>query len=225
MLILALAFVPIAIAPLVFSLSDTANDALNVALWTIWAAFVVEYVALLYLAPDRWHMIRTHLLDLAIIVLPFFRPLRALRVLRAAAGLGRATVALQRVTSRKGFRPFLAIVLVLIAGGGLLAYAFERDLPDSNLTSPGDALWWALVTATTVGYGDHFPISPEGRGVAIVLMLVGIGLLSVVTANIAAFFVEAETDETAERLRRIELLLEELVAERGAQQSADRSEV
>jgi Tfp pilus assembly protein PilV len=53
-------------------------------------------------------------------------------------------------------------------------------------------------------------VTPEGRGVAVALMLVGIGLLSVVTANIAAYFVEAESDDTTERLERIERLLEDL---------------
>jgi voltage-gated potassium channel len=210
MLVLALLFVPVAVAPLLVSLSPAITNALNLVTWIIWAAFAVEYVVLLYLAPNRWHMVRTHLLDLAIIVLPFLRPLRVLRVLRAAAGLGRATVALRRVATRRGFRPFLAVVLLLLAAGGMLAYAFERNLPDSNITTPTDALWWAVVTATTVGYGDHFPVSPEGRGVAAALMLVGIGLLSVVTANIAAFFVEAENDDTAERLERIEALLQTL---------------
>lgn len=210
MLVLALLFVPVAVAPLVFTVSPTTTTALNLATWLIWAAFVVEYVTLLYLAPDRGRMVRTHVLDLAIIVLPFLRPLRALRVLRAFAGLGRAAQGFQRITTRSGFRPFLAIVTVLIVAGGLLAYAFERNLPDSNITSPADALWWAVVTSTTVGYGDHFPVSPEGRGIAMALMLVGIGLLSVVTANIAAYFVEAEADDTAQRLERIEALLEGL---------------
>lgn len=212
LLVLALAFVPVAVAPLLFPLTPTWRTTLNFATWGIWGAFVVEYVTLLYLAPDRRRMVRTPCVGPGDHRPAVPAALRALRVLRAVAG-GRATVAFRPLTTRTGFRPFLAIVLVLIVAGGVLAYAFERNLPDSNITSPADAIWWALVTATTVGYGDHFPLSPEGRGVAIGLMLVGIGLLSVVTANIAAFFVEAEADSTAERLERIERLLEDLAAQ------------
>lgn len=210
MLVLALAFVPIAVAPLLADLGEATTDALTFATWLIWAAFVVEYVVLLYLAPDRWKMVRTHVLDLLIIVLPFLRPLRALRVLRALSGLGRASVALRKITSRHGFRGFLAVAIGLVVAGGLVTYSFERGMPGSNITTPADALWWAVVTSTTVGYGDHFPVSNEGRGVAVVLMLVGIGLLSVVTANVAAYFVESENDETTQRLERIEHLLAEI---------------
>ena len=83
---------------------------------------------------------------------------------------------------------------------------------------PVDGIWWPLVTATTVGYGDMFPITPEGRGIGAVMMLAGISLLSVVTANIAAFFLEQDTDGLADirdRLDRIEALL---------QQRGDRSQ-
>lgn len=100
---------------------------------------------------------------------------------------------------------------------GLLAYAFERNQEGSNLESLGDSLWWAVVTATTVGYGDHTPLSVEARGVAVVLMLVGIGMLSVVTANVAAFFVESDDADTnrdlVERLDRIEALLVQISPE------------
>jgi voltage-gated potassium channel len=71
------------------------------------------------------------------------------------------------------------------------------------------------VTATTVGYGDHFPVSAEGRGVAVVLLLVGVGLLSVVTANIAAYLVEVEAADEgkhAELMARLDRLEEMLAA-------------
>jgi voltage-gated potassium channel len=223
MVVLAVLFVPVALSPYVLSLSAAAETALITATWMIWAAFTAEYAVKLYLAPDRRHMVRTHVLDLAIILLPFLRPLRAVRGLRALRALhvgvavGRAGVGVRRLLSRRGFSAFLAVVGALIIGGGLLAWAFERAHPDAEITSAADGVWWALVTATTVGYGDAVPLTGEGRGVAVLLMLVGISLLSVVTANIAAFFVEEgdggkaelqqELADLHERFDRLEHLL------------------
>jgi voltage-gated potassium channel len=217
MLALSLAFVPVIVVPAVADLSERTEQALVVSAWLIWAAFVVEYLTLLYLAPDRWHTVRTHLFDLAIIVLPFLRPLRAARALRVVAGFGRGLVAVRTITGRRGFRSFIGLVVVLVPIGGLLTYAFERNHPDGTFSNAGEALWWAVVTSTTVGYGDYAPVSSEGRAVAVVLMLVGIGLLSVVTANVAAFFVETGDErsgsgltEMQARLERIEQLLCEI---------------
>jgi voltage-gated potassium channel len=97
----------------------------------------------------------------------------------------------------------IALALNLIAAA--LVLSFERDTPASNIHSYPDALWWAVTTITTVGYGDRFPISPAGRGVAVVLMVSGIALFGVITASIAAYFVEQKTeqDDVASRLDRI----------------------
>ena len=86
----------------------------------------------------------------------------------------------------------------------------------AQITTLDDALWWAVVTSTTVGYGDVVPATAVGRGIAALLMLTGVGLLSVVTANIAAYFVEESTSEhhdLVERLDRIEQLLTDLHGE------------
>lgn len=213
-LVLALAFLPIAVAPMVLPLSPEIEAALEAAAWLIWGMFVFEYVVLLYLAPDRRRMVRTHVLDLVIIVLPFLRPLRAarvLRLLRAGSAVGRAGQAVRRLTGRRGFRGFLAVVLGVIVSCGVLVWAFEHNAPEAQITSVADGLWWALVTATTVGYGDMVPVTAEGRGVAVLMMLVGIALLSVVTANIAAFFVEEEEQselaDVREQLVRLERIL------------------
>lgn len=215
MFVLALLFVPILAFPHVAETTETQRLALEAASWFIWAAFLFEYLLLLYLAPDRRRMVRTHVLDLVIIVLPFLRPLRALRILQAGAGMARASVALRRITTRPGFRGFLLIASGTVVASAVAVTAFERQVEDSNISSFADALWWAFVTATTVGYGDHFPVSPQARAMAMVLMLVGIGVFSVVTANIAAFFVETSDteaqsvslDDLDQRLARIEALL------------------
>jgi voltage-gated potassium channel Kch len=97
-------------------------------------------------------------------------------------------------------RAVLALNLVAAA----LVLTFERDMPNGNIHSYPDALWWAVTTITTVGYGDRFPMSPAGRGVAVVLMVSGIALFGVITASIAAYFVEQKAEQDlAGRLDRV----------------------
>ena len=66
----------------------------------------------------------------------------------------------------------------------------ERSAPDASITTFGEAVWWTITTISTVGYGDRYPVTVEGRLVAATLMVAGIALLGVVTASIAAWFVE-----------------------------------
>jgi voltage-gated potassium channel len=221
LLFAALVFIPVLAAPFIFDLSPEVAAALTFTAWIIWAMFVLEYLALFALAPNRWLMVRTHVFDLLIIVLPFLRPLRAARsarLLRLLTISGRIGVGFRALRTRDGLRNFSVAVVVLVFVGGLLTYAFERNHQGANLNSLSDSMWWAIVTTTTVGYGDHTPISGEGRAVAAVLMLVGIGIIGVLTANIAAFFVEADDTDTnaelIERLDRIEQALAELNADR-----------
>lgn len=214
MFVLGLIFVPVLIGPLLADVSADAETAFEAVGWAIWAAFLVEYVWLLYLALDRREMIRTHKVDLLVVLFPLLRPLRIMRVLRlatAASGIGRAMAALRRIGGRPGFQPFFATVAMVIVVGAGLGLAFEHEQTGSGLNNFGDALWWSIVTCTTVGYGDHFPVTTGGRVVAGVLMLVGIAGLSVLTASIAALFVKEDDQPSLQELRaqldRIESML------------------
>ena len=91
-------------------------------------------------------------------------------------------------------------------------YDAERDAPGSTIKSFGDGLWWAATTVTTVGYGDKVPVTVEGRLVAVALMLVGISVLGVVTAAVAAWFVDQLRD-VQEAEQREETTLTEVMAE------------
>lgn len=81
----------------------------------------------------------------------------------------------------------LLIILVLEAGSGFIV-AVESKNPAANITTGGDALWWAFVTITTVGYGDEYPVTAGGRIIGILVMIAGVGLFAVFTGFLANFF-------------------------------------
>jgi voltage-gated potassium channel len=158
-------------------------------IWITWAMFLVDYVVRLGLAQNRWRWFVRHLLDLAIVALPMLRPLRLMRFLTILLLLERGTGTLLRgriVLYTVGG----TILTVIIAG--LAVYDAERGVGD--ITSFGDAVWWAFVTITTVGYGDFFPVTVTGRIIAVGLMIGGITLIGVVTATLASWIVERVSD-------------------------------
>ncbi|MFE0457430.1 potassium channel family protein [Streptomyces sp. NPDC058914] len=165
--------------------------------WVVWGAFAVDYVVRLWLAKDRWAFARTRWLDLCAVLLPLVQPLKLLRLVSTLLLVGqRARMASQiRVTTY-----VVGAVVGLLMFGSLAVLSVERDSPDGNIRTLGDALWWSFTTMTTVGYGDHAPTTGLGRMIAVGLMLSGIALLGVVTANIAAWFIERfDKDDVEER--------------------------
>jgi len=105
----------------------------------------------------------------------------------------------------------VAAAMLLVFISALAVLDAERRTPKANIRGFSDALWWAATTVTTVGYGDRYPVTGTGRLVAVALMLVGISLLGLVTASVAAFFVSAtrkavadEDEDIREHLRRLE---------------------
>lgn len=195
--------------------------ACSVVAWTVWAVYAADYLVRLGIAERRSEFVRQNLVDLAAVVLPVLRPLRLLRVLlvfdivqqRLVAGLRGRVV---------GSVAVMVALLSLLAGLAMLDA--ERSNPDANITTYGDALWWAGTTITTVGYGDRYPTTSGGRIVGFGVMLGGIALLGVLTAALASWFVEKSADITAAEQRTDETLdqvLAELRALRARLDAAD----
>lgn len=165
----------------------------SVVTWGTWALFAVDYVVRVVLARERTRYVLHHLLDLAVVALPLLRPLRLLRLVTLLSVLNRRAGSSLRgrivsyVVGATGLLLFVAALAVLDA---------ERRSPDANITSFGDACWWAVVTMTTVGYGDQYPVTSTGRIVGFGLMLGGIALLGVVTATLASWLVEKVVEDT-----------------------------
>nr|WP_093876285.1 potassium channel family protein [Streptomyces sp. TLI_105] len=171
--------------------------------WTVWGAFALDYLVRLGLAPDRWRFVRGHPVDLLAVILPMVQPLRLLRVVSTLLLVGRRARMAPQIT----LTTYVAGAVVgLMMFGSLAVLHVERDAPNGNIKTLGDAVWWSFTTMTTVGYGDHAPTTGLGRVLAVGLMLSGIALLGVVTANIAAWFISRfDRDDAVER-RQTELL-------------------
>lgn len=215
--LLAVLLVPILLAPFVVELSTEAQTALHDVSYGIWGVFAASLAAALIMSPDRRGYLRRHWLDLLVVVAPILSPLRSSRVIQliwAISAAGRMLEGGRRLLIGKGtgFLLIGASLVVAVAAG--LIVSVERDDPASTIHSYGDGLWWAMTTFATVGYGDKYPVTASGRGIAIALMLLGITAFGVVTAKLAALFVEEQEDHTKlhleqmdERMRRIERAL------------------
>ncbi len=157
----------------------------------IWSVFVVDYVVRILRAADRRAFFRQNLPDLVTLVpVDFFRGLRLLRLVRLVRAL-RGLEVLYRVGRQAGAilntnglgYVIIFTGLVTVAGAVLI-----REFEPGRLGTLGDALWWSLVTTTTVGYSGAEPTTPGGRAVVAVLWLVGIGTIGMITASIATYF-------------------------------------
>jgi voltage-gated potassium channel len=190
----------------------TVGDTLN---WLIWTAFLAELVAMLVVTPARTGYLLRRPIDLAIVVLtpPFFaggvQSLRALRLLRLFRLLRLEPLA-RRVFSMEGVRATASLALLTALAGGAGFAAAEG-------VSFGNGLYWAVTTMTTVGYSNVAPISTEGKVIAVVVMLVGIGAATLVIGAVAQRFlvgaveqVEVAEDDILTQVRDISARLSKL---------------
>ncbi|CAN5293729.1 potassium channel family protein [soil metagenome] len=179
----------------------TLETVTDVILNATWVVFIVDYLVTLVLAKPRWRWFYRHLLDLAIVALPLLRPLRLLRL-----------ITLLRALQRVAGSALRGRVVIYVAGAAsLLIFVAalaeldqERHAPGASIVTFPDGLWWAIVTMTTVGYGDLYPVTDVGRWIAVAVMLGGIALIGVVTATFASWIVEriSQNDELEQAATR-----------------------
>ena len=191
-------------------LDDSARDLCRLTSIAIWLMFAIDFALRLFWAEHRQRFLRASWLDAITLAVPMLRPLRALRVVLALSVIARRGGHFARGRVVASVSAAVAVVSLIAALAMLDA---ERANPDANIRSFGDAAWWAAATVPTVGYGDRYPTTTEGRFIAVGLFLTGIALLGVVTAAIASWFVEKMTEVTAASEERTGAEVAELTQE------------
>ena len=204
-------------------LSEVSREILEYTDVGICGFFLIDFGYSLARAPNRWRYFYTWgWLDLlssipAIPALRLGRAGRIVRIIRVLRGVRATKILSGLVLHRRGESAGLAaalLTLLLVVFASLAIVQFEVG-SNANIKTASDALWWAIATITTVGYGDRFPVTSEGRLVASVLMMGGIALFGVVSGFVAAWFLaptnraqKTELDELRDELRGLRTLLE-----------------
>ena len=200
LLLLSFIMIPLLLGPLLWDLSAAEDLVFSTLDVFIWAVFAADLAVKLAIAPDRLRFVKRNWLEVLVVAVPFIRPLRLVRLFVFGT---RAFVRSRRLVN-VDFLLVYAIGMVIIAATIVTAAEANQDTIDSF----PDALWWSMVTVTTVGYGDMTPLTPTGRAIAVFLMIGGIGLFGGLTANLASALMRTEDRVEA----NVDLLLEEVRA-------------
>jgi voltage-gated potassium channel len=149
-----------------------------------WIVFIIDYGIRLALSPHKWKFVRSNPLMLVALLFPPFRVFIVFHVFSLIS---------KNVPIGSRARTYLLFVTTLTAFiGAILEVFFERQDPNANITSFGNALWWVGETISTVGYGDYYPVTVGGRIVAVFLFVNGVALVSVLTAGLSQSYTSAE---------------------------------
>jgi len=171
--------------------------------FVLWTIMVVEYIVRLILVPDRGRYLSSRRIEPFAVALPALQPLRILGMDRSSLVATELALRSLAILRHRGLFRVLLVAAGLLFIGAWLVLLAETNAPGSNIHNYGNALWWAVVTVTTVGYGTRYPVTGVGRAVAVVLMLVGIGLIGVLTATVASFFVQEHTDANKAQVKEV----------------------
>jgi len=214
----------------VFNLDSGSRRILDYADDALCAIFFTDFSLTLWRSPNRiryfltWGWIDLLSCIPTIDALRIGRASRVFRILRVIRAIRAAKILAEFILQNRAKNIVLAATLM---GGLLMVFAstgvlhFE-NVPEANIKSPEDALWWAAATITTVGYGDRYPITSEGRMLGVLLMISGVSLISAYTAYIAALFLRPLEEKRNDEVERLRVEVEAL---RSAQLEAFRSEL
>lgn len=186
--VLAALFLALWAVQVLAPLSQLGWDVVEAAILLIWTVFIFDFAVRLYFHANRRAFLKSNVIEIIALLVPAFRFLRVLRVITAVGILTRVVQSLQARVNL-----YIAIVLpMMVFAGSLGVYEAEHSVAGSKIKNFGDAFWWACETIFTVGYGDLYPVTVEGKFIAVVLMMGGVAMISVVTANLAGYFLSQQ---------------------------------
>ena len=177
----------------VVEVSPSSQSILDGIQWVSWIAFAADLLSGIYKATNKVQFLKRHPIEILAVILPFLRPLRLLRFISFGTlvfekvNLGKSIAISFKVIVTALFLTYLAGIEITMA---------ERGEPGATIQNVGDGFWWAITTLTTVGYGDIYPTTTEGRFIAVGLMVSGICVLGVISATVAAWFVKMTQDDS-----------------------------
>jgi voltage-gated potassium channel len=211
MSLVALILVTLVVIRFTGTATPEATNILTAISAVLWVLLVVDLVIRLSICPSPKRFVLTQPVYVAAVIIPPLRIFLVGRIVRFMDQRARKRLS-DRITA------YVAMVtLEVVVIGGVLVTAVERDAPGASILTIGDGLWWSVVTVATVGYGDVVPVTEAGRTIGVLVIVVGVILLSVITANISSRFISAQAKTDAEgedddgmlvRLERIESLLQ-----------------
>ena len=153
--------------------------------------FIIDYLARLYASNNKLYFIRTHIIDL-LAALPFHALFKGIRLIRMVRIMEVTRIAAMLTKVGRVLRPFFKtngfIYLIYCSIGFIIIGTFGIAITEQKTLF--DALWWTIVTITTVGYGDISPVTSVGRVIAILLMIFGIGFISTLTSTLTNYFAQ-----------------------------------
>jgi len=195
--------------------SDSTGTILAYADTVVCGFFLMDFLKSLWEAQNKWHYLRTwgwiDLLSSIPVIDPLrwgraARALRILRVLRGVKSARKMAHFLFESREQSAFFTSVLLTFLLLISGSMAILEFERD-SGGNITTAEDAMWWAVSTMTTVGYGDRYPVTPEGRLIAVFLMTAGVGTFGVLAGLVASWFLSPAAEEAEQDRKEIKELL------------------
>lgn len=174
------------------------GSVLFLALIVAWLVFVTDVIVRISLTPrgGRWRFVRTHPIDVLSAIIPVFRAFRVLTLLREVPYLQRRNGAAVRANIIIYGLTYAVVFVYFVSLATLQA---ERDAPGATITTFGDSVWWAIVTLATVGYGDMYPITTEGRLYAVFLMAGGVVIVGTASATVISYIGDRVSQVRRER--------------------------
>lgn len=227
MVFLTLLLLALIVAEVSFDLSPLAHNLLSLFDFLIWSAFLCELIVLTYLAPDKLRYLKSAWYNILIVLLPSLRLTRLFyiesllifeknlvnfarlfatllgtdtQLVRVFPLLARSAYTAKSLIKKHKINSIFIVVVGLILILGPLGAVFERQSEAGNIRTISDGIWWGIVSITTVGYGDRFPVTFPGRVIGIMLMTIGVVTFSTLTATIASGMVEDAEAKDREKL-------------------------